>query len=317
MKILVTGAAGFIGSHVAERLQKEGHQVIGIDNFSDYYDVSLKMRNAEVLAENGIKILKIDLRDMPMLENLPSDFDLIIHFAAQPGISSSSTFEEYLTNNIIATQNLLMFARKNTGLRHFFNIGTSSIYGLEATFPETEVPKPASWYGVTKLAAEQLVLAESRANRFNASSLRLYSVYGPRERPEKLYTKLIACAFKNEVFTLFEGSEKHLRSFTYVGDIVNGILKAVQKYEELNGEIINLGTETEHTTQQGMDYLEELLGIKIKIKIIPKRAGDQLRTLANIDKARKMLDYEPTTNLKEGLKLQIDWYKAEFLSTFR
>lgn len=313
MKILVTGAAGFIGSHMSERLQNEGHQVIGIDNFSKYYDVSLKKRNAEALSGKGIKILEMDLREMQMVEKLPSDFDLIIHFAAQPGISSSSTFEEYLTNNIIATQNLLIFANRNKNLKHFFNIATSSIYGIEATFPETEVPKPASWYGVTKLAAEQLVLAESRANRLKASSLRLYSVYGPRERPEKLYTKLIACAFKNEVFTLFKGSEKHLRSFTFVGDIVDGIFKAVQKHEELNGEIINLGTEEEHTTQQGIAYVEELLGIKIKMKITPERPGDQLRTLANIDKARKMLGYNPSTSLKEGLELQIEWYKAEFL----
>ena len=313
MKVLVTGAAGFIGSHMAERLQKEGHQVTGVDNFSDYYDVSLKKRNAEVLAGKGIQILKTDLREMSGYENLPLDLDLIIHFAAQPGISSSSTFEEYLTNNIIATENLLIFAKRNKNLKHFFNIGTSSIYGLEATFPETEVPKPASWYGVTKLAAEQLVLAESRANRLKASSLRLYSVYGPRERPEKLYTKLIACAFKNEVFTLFEGSEKHLRSFTFVGDIVDGIFRAVQKHGELNGEIINLGTEEEHTTQQGIAYVEELLGLKIGMEIIPERPGDQLRTLANIDKAKKLLGYNPSTTLKEGLKLQIDWYKTEFL----
>jgi nucleoside-diphosphate-sugar epimerase len=313
MKILVTGAAGFIGSHMSERLQNEGHQVIGIDNFSNYYDVSLKKRNAEALKRKGIKVIEMDLREWEMFENLPSDFELIIHFAAQPGISSSSTFEEYLTNNIIATQNLLLFAHKNKNLKHFFNIATSSIYGLEATFPETEVPKPASWYGVTKLAAEQLVLAESRANRLKSSSLRLYSVYGPRERPEKLYTKLIACAFENEVFTLFKGSEKHLRSFTFVGDIIDGIFKAVQKHEELNGEIINLGTEEEHTTQQGIDYVEELLGIKIKMKIIPERPGDQMRTLANIDKARNLLGYNPSTSLMEGLKLQIDWYKAEFL----
>lgn len=313
MKILVTGAAGFIGSHMAERLKIEGHQVIGIDNFSHYYDVSSKQRNAEVLAKKGIPILTMDLREMSEYENLPLDFDLIIHFAAQPGISSSSTFEEYLTNNIIATENLLVFAILNKNLKHFFNIGTSSIYGLEATFPETQIPTPASWYGVTKLAAEQLVLAESRANRLKASSLRLYSVYGPRERPEKLYTKLIACAFKNEVFTLFEGSEKHLRSFTFVGDIVDGIFKAVEKHEELNGEIINLGAETEHSTQQGIAYVEELLGLKIAMEIIPERPGDQLRTFANIDKAKNLLGYNPSTSLKEGLKQQINWYKTEFL----
>ncbi|MFD1095201.1 NAD-dependent epimerase/dehydratase family protein [Salegentibacter chungangensis] len=313
MKVLITGAAGFIGSHTSERLQEEGYKVTGVDNFSDYYDVSLKKKNALALKEKGVVILDADLRNPETYSNLASDFHFIIHFAAQPGISSSSTFEQYLTNNVIATQKLLEFAHRNKKLKHFFNIGTSSIYGLEATFPETEAPKPASNYGVTKLAAEQLVLAEARTGMLKASSLRLYSVYGPRERPEKLYTKLIGCGFRNTVFPLFDGSEKHLRSFTYVGDIVDGIYKAVQKYDLLNAEIINLGTEEEHTTKEGIDIVQELLGKEIKLEVTPKRPGDQWRTSANIDKARKLLGYDPCTSLREGLQHQIDWYKANFL----
>ncbi|MGB8376734.1 MAG: NAD-dependent epimerase/dehydratase family protein, partial [Salegentibacter sp.] len=164
MKILITGAAGFIGSHTAEKLQAEGYDVTGLDNFNDYYDVSLKKLNAESLSELGIEILKADLREPSSLKSLPKDFDFIIHFAAQPGISASSTFEEYLTNNVIGTQNLLNFALENENLKHFFNIGTSSIYGLEATYPESFAPEPASHYGVTKLAAEQLLLAQVRMN---------------------------------------------------------------------------------------------------------------------------------------------------------
>ena len=244
---------------------------------------------------------------------LPNDFEVIIHFAAQPGISSSCTFEEYLTNNIIATEKLIKFAHQNKNLKQFVNIGTSSIYGLEATFPESIAPMPASNYGVTKLAAEQLVLAESRSKRLNACSLRLYSVYGPRERPEKLYTKLIACAFNKEAFPLFNGSEKHLRSFTYVGDIVDGIVEVVNNYEAVNGEIINLGTEVEHTTKDGINFVEELLGQKIEMNVIEKRPGDQWRTNANIDKAKQLLNYNPTTGLKEGLEKQIAWYKEKFL----
>ncbi|MCX2836734.1 GDP-mannose 4,6-dehydratase [Salinimicrobium sp. MT39] len=309
MKILVTGAAGFIGSHTAERLQQEGYEVIGVDNFSDYYDVSLKKINTESLYEIGIEVIKMDLRETGDYKLLPSDFDFILHFAAQPGISSESTFDEYFSNNVSATQHLLEFAEKNPNLKHFFNISTSSVYGLEATFPETVAPKPASWYGVSKLAAEQLVLAKSRAKELKASSLRLFSVYGPRERPEKLYTKLIACGMNDEVFPIFEGSEKHLRSFTYVGDIVEGILKAIQKHEILDGEIINLGAVDEHKTQQGIDMVEQLLGKKIKLEVKPKRQGDQSRTLANIQKAKKLLGYEPKTTLKEGLRQQVEWYK--------
>lgn len=313
MKILITGAAGFIGSHTAEKLKAEGYEVTGLDNFNDYYDVSLKELNAKTLSEQGIDIVQADLRDNSVLEAMPKDFNFIIHFAAQPGISSSSTFEQYLTNNVIATQNLLNFASGNKDLKHFFNIGTSSIYGLEATHPETFAPEPASHYGATKLAAEQLVLAQVRMNNLKGSSLRLYSVYGPRERPEKLYTKLIACAFNNEAFPLYEGSGEHLRSFTYVGDIVEGVSKAVSRHEQLNGEIINLGTSEEHSTQEGIDYVQELLGQKIEFEVTPKRAGDQRRTSAIIDKAKELLDYNPTTTLKEGLQLQINWYKENFL----
>ncbi len=214
---------------------------------------------------------------------------------------------------MIATQNLLEFAHRNKNLKHFFNIGTSSIYGLEATFPETVAPKPASWYGVTKLAGEQLVLAESRGKKLKSSSLRLYSVYGPRERPEKLYTKLIACAFNDEAFPIYEGSEKHLRSFTYVGDIVDGIYKALQKHEKMDGEIVNLGAEDENKTEEGIQLVEELLGKRIKLETVPRRPGDQFRTLANIQKARKLLGYQPKTSLREGLEQQIAWYKENFL----
>ena len=310
MKILVTGAAGFIGSHAAERLQQDGFEVIGLDNFSDYYDVSLKQKNAEALRKEGIPVVKMDLRDSSSYKKLDTDFEFILHFAGQPGISSENTFEDYFSNNVIATQQLLNFAEENQDLKHFFYISTSSVYGLEATFPETVAPKPASWYGVSKLAGEQLVLAKSRSNELKASSLRLFSVYGPRERPEKLYTKLIACGVRDEVFPFFEGSEKHLRSFTYVGDIVDGISKAVHKHELLDGEIINLGADEEHKTQEGIEIVEELLGKKIQLEVKPRRQGDQSRTLANIQKAQKLLDYEPKTSLKEGLRLQVEWYKG-------
>jgi len=313
MNVLVTGAAGFIGSHMSERLHKNGFHVTGVDNFSSYYDVSLKKLNAKELRDKGIVLHNIDLRDKTQISELATDFDFIFHFAAQPGISVTSSFEDYLSNNIIATQNLIEFSKRNSNLKHFFNIGTSSIYGLEATFPESVAPNPASHYGVTKLGAEQLVLAESRTKKLNGSSYRLYSVYGPRERPDKLYTKLISCAYNNKSFPLFEGSGEHLRSFTYVGDIIDGLMSALDNHEKLIGEIINIGTEEERSTQEGIDLVEELLDTKIALEIKPQRPSDQWRTLANIDKAKKLLNYNPTTTLKEGLKLQIEWYRSNFL----
>ncbi|MCK0108994.1 NAD-dependent epimerase/dehydratase family protein [Flavobacteriaceae bacterium S0825] len=312
MKILVTGAAGFIGSHTAERLSELGHDVVGVDNFNDYYDLELKQMNANSIKEKGVEIINLDLRDENLSDTMPLDIDYIFHFAAQPGISATSTFEDYFTNNIIATKHLIDYAQQCENFKMFVNIGTSSIYGLEATFTEDVAPKPASHYGVTKLAAEQLVLQKSRENIFKACSLRLYSVIGPRERPEKMYTKLIACGINNQAFTLYEGSDKHLRSFTYVGDIVDGVVSVIGNEVIVNGEIINLGTEVEHTTQEGIEAVEKVLEKSIQIEIVKKRAGDQSRTKANIDKARKLLNYNPQTTLLESVTHQVNWYKANF-----
>ncbi|MFD2541996.1 NAD-dependent epimerase/dehydratase family protein [Lacinutrix gracilariae] len=313
MKILITGAAGFIGSHTAERLKDLGHEVIGVDNFSPYYSLELKRLNEKALAEKGITIINKDLRETDLAEVLPKDINYIFHYAAQPGISKTSTFEDYFSNNIIATKNLIDYALTLTDLELFVNIGTSSIYGLEATFPEDVAPKPASHYGVTKLTAEQLVLQKSREKVFKACSLRLYSVIGPRERPEKMYTKLIACAYKEDAFPLYSGSASHLRSFTYVGDIVDGVVAVVSKEEKVDGEIINLGTEVEHTTQEGIEAVEKVIGKSIKIDHVEARVGDQLRTKANIEKAKTLLNYNPQTTLLEGVEAQVNWYKENFL----
>src|SRR5690606_27143680 len=264
------------------------------------------------LSDKDITILQVDLRNDDLAGKLPNDFDYIFHFAAHPGISDASTFEDYFTNNILATQRLLEFAENFPKKPFFVNIATSSIYGLEATFPESVPPKPASWYGVTKLAAEQLVLAKSRENKLMGTSFRLFSVYGPRERPDKLYTRLIDCGLNNKPFPLFEGSEKHLRSFTCVQDIVDGIVSVIGKEKECNGEIFNLGTETESTTAQGIAWVEEILQKKIITEKMPPRAGDQSRTKTNIDKARKILGYNPQTALKEGLEAQVEWFKKNF-----
>ncbi|MFT7071052.1 MAG: nucleoside-diphosphate-sugar epimerase [Patiriisocius sp.] len=313
MNILVTGAAGFIGSHTVERLLGLGHTVYGLDNFSPYYDIDLKKMNVSAIKKAGAHFIEADLRTDDLSKYLPSTLDFVFHFAAHPGISASSTFKDYVSNNILATQRLLDYIETKSRRPFFANIATSSIYGLEATLTENEVPLPASWYGVTKLAAEQLVLAYARRGFFKGCSLRLYSVYGPRERPDKLYTRLIACVLQNKPFTLFNGSEKHLRSFTYVQDIIDGIVSVIGNEEVCNTQIFNLGTEEENTTATGIETVEKLLNTTIDILPHPARPGDQSRTKANIDKARRVLNYNPTTGLEEGLKAQIEWYKDRFL----
>jgi nucleoside-diphosphate-sugar epimerase len=305
---LVTGAAGFIGSHTSERLSELGHEVIGIDNFSPYYDLSLKEINFKEIESKGVRVKRLDLRTDDLSEIITEGLDCIFHFAAQPGIAVDSTFEDYFSNNVLATQRLLTAIEPLVSKPFFVNIATSSIYGLSATLTEDQAPLPASWYGVTKLAAEQLVLAYSRRKLLQSCSLRLYSVYGPRERPDKLYTKLIDCGLNDMPFPLFDGSLNHLRSFTYVKDIVDGIVSVIGREDVCNAEIFNLGTEEENSTAKGIEIVEEILGLKIEMKHMSGRPGDQSRTKANIDKARRLLDYNPKTTLKEGLEAQVKWF---------
>lgn len=194
-------------------------------------------------------------------------------------------------------------------LRCFVNISTSSVYGKHATDSEEMPPQPTSYYGVTKLAAEQLALAYHRDHGLPACSLRLFSVCGPRERPEKLYSRLIRSILEEEPFPLFEGSEHHSRSFTYVGDVIDGFVSVLRQPDVVIGEIFNIGTDVEHTTEEGIRLIEEIMGKKVSIERRPPRPGDQLRTCANIEKARQLLGYEPRTTLREALTAQVAWYR--------
>jgi len=308
MKVLVTGAAGFIGSHLSERLKKLGIDVFGVDNFNPYYSPELKKLNAKDLKNQNIEVKTLDLVTDDLSKVL-KDVEMVFHFAAQPGISDEVPFEDFLNNNIVATHNLWKVLRDSKTLKMFINICTSSIYGVHATDTEDAAPKPTSYYGATKLGAEQLVLGFCRDGGFPACSVRPFSIYGERERPEKLYPKLIHSILEDKPFPLFEGSEKHLRSYTYVGDLINGLVAIMQSPDKCMGEIFNLGIDSAITTGEGIKIVEELLGKKAKFDIKPKRAGDQLETCANISKARKILGYNPVTTPKEGLKKEVEWYK--------
>jgi UDP-glucuronate 4-epimerase len=312
MNILVTGAAGFIGSHLSERLVELGHTVRGVDCLSDFYSPELKELNVNTLKKKGVQFFPLDLA-IDDLDTAVQDVAIVYHSAAQPGLSATTTYETYLRNNITATYRLIEAVRPVSSLKGFINLSTSSVYGFAATGSEESEPKPTSYYGVTKLAAEQLVLAYERDKGFPACSLRLFSVYGPRERPEKLYPKLIHCIFEDKPFPLFEGSEQHLRSYTYIADIVDGLVAAMDKLDTCIGEIFNIGTDTAVTTGEGIRIVEEIIGKQANIQRKPKRAGDQLKTHANIEKARRLLGYNPTTMPGEGLEKEVAWYKQYIL----
>ena len=191
MNILITGIAGFIGSHLAERLIAEGHKVCGIDCFTPTYTRTLKCLNADALRAQGVNIWSLDLA-VDDLHAAVRDVDVVYHLAAQPGLSATTAIDDYIRNNIIATQRLLEAVSAVDTVYAFINISTSSVYGMNATGDEASEPKPISSYGVTKLAAEQFVLARTRSTQFPTCSLRLFSVYGPRERPDKLFFRVIA-----------------------------------------------------------------------------------------------------------------------------
>ena len=312
MNILVTGAAGFIGSHLSERLMALGHNVRGLDCLTDFYARPLKDLNAQVVQQKGVTFLPLDLAQDDLSEAV-HNVDVVYHSAAQPGISSTVTFQTYTRNNLTATYRLLEAVKHSPTLKGFINLATSSVYGFIATGNEETEPKPTSYYGVTKLAAEQLVLAYERDQGFPACSVRLFSVYGPRERPDKMYPKLIRCILEDRPFPLYDGSEKHLRSYTYIDDIVDGLVAVLHNLDRCIGEIFNIGTDTTITTGEGMTIVEEIIGKKAKIERKPKRSGDQLKTHANIEKARTILEYNPTTLPREGLTKEIAWYQQDIL----
>ncbi len=314
MRIVVTGAAGFIGSHLAERLAQLGHSITAIDCFTDYYDRKLKDLNAAELAEVGVKIIDRDLAD-GKLEDVLGEPDAIVHLAAQPGISATTPFEDYVRNNIWATYELAAAAMHLKNLKLFVNCSTSSVYGLNATESEQAEPRPASHYGVTKLAAEQLLMSYHRDRQMPVCALRLYSVYGPRERPEKLYPQLIRCLATGAGLPLYEGSREHLRSFTYVADIVDGIVAALERPTACIGQIINLGCETEITTEHGITIVERIFGKSVKVDMKPRRSGDQQRTCAKIEKAKRLLDYQPKFSPEQGLELEVEWFMKKLYPT--
>lgn len=309
MKILVTGAAGFIGSHVAEHLARAGHEVRGLDSFDGFYARPLKVRNARAVRAAGCDLREADLAE-PGLEALLADSEIVIHAAAQPGNSAATSFATFVRNNLQATWCLLEALRASTSLQFFINVSTSSVYGHEATAPESAAAQPVSYYGVTKLAAEQLVMARQREDGFPACSLRLFSVYGERERPDKLLPRLIGSALGGPACPLYEGSRAHSRSFTYVADVMSAFQRAIERRAACSGEIINIGSDQEHRTGELIDLVEAQLGVPARLSLQPRRHGDQLRTAADIRKAQRLLGFAPRTRLEDGLRAEIAWLRS-------
>jgi UDP-glucuronate 4-epimerase len=306
-RVLVTGAAGFIGSHVAERLLADGNQVVLLDGFTSYYERWRKEANvATARAHPNATFLELDLRTDDLAPALDG-VDRVIHLAAMPGLPRSWTeMETYTACNLTATYRLLEAARA-ADVGRFVQISTSSVYGESAMGDETQPLEPVSPYGVTKLAAEYLVGAYVQTHGFPATILRYFSIYGPRQRPDMAYHRFIEAMLDGESITVF-GDGRQTRSSTYIADAVEGTVCALAGGAV--GEVYNIGGGERIELLDVIRILGEAIGIEPTVAFGPPRPGDQRHTGADTSKAAAAFGYVPTWAPADGLRAQIDWHRG-------
>ncbi|TDI46957.1 MAG: NAD-dependent epimerase/dehydratase family protein [Acidobacteria bacterium] len=307
---LVTGAAGFIGSTLAETLVASGDTVIGIDSFLDYYARSLKEKNLEKLCESDqFELIEGSLQDQD-LEALLRRCDRVFHLAAQAGVRASwgGEFSIYTTNNILATQKLLE-AAISSGLSSFVFASSSSVYGDSAALPMVEdVPlHPVSPYGVSKLAAEKLVELYHINDGLNTASLRYFTVYGPRQRPDMAFHRLLKCAKTGDAFSLF-GDGRQTRDFTFVTDAVAATIAASERGRA--GAVYNIGGGSRVSMLEVIETIRDVTKGELKIEFNPKQKGDMRDTYADTSAARTDLGYAPSTDLRQGLVREWEWIRG-------
>jgi UDP-glucuronate 4-epimerase len=312
MKIIVTGAAGFIGSHLSEKLIQENHTVIGIDNFDPFYPRSIKENNIRNLKENSnFELIEGDITDYQFLSdtlNPIEGIDCIVHLAAKAGVRPSLLDPMGAQKaNVEGTQHLLELAKEKK-IQQFVFASSSSVYGVNENTPWSEsdfVLQPISPYASTKISAELLGHVYSHLYNIRFIGLRFFTVYGPRQRPDLAIHKFINLMMKDEPIPLFgDGSTR--RDYTYVGDIVDGIMAAIN-YTESKYEIINLGNHQTVSLIEMVTVLEEVTGKKAQINWLPMQPGDVPITYANVEKAGKLLNYHPKTAFKMGVHHLVNW----------
>ena len=308
MTVLVTGAAGFIGSHLCEALLAAGHRVVGVDAFLDYYGRERKERNLDALrALPGFTFHESDLRTAS-LEPLLEGVDAVVNEAAMPGLERSwLDIEAYTSCNVVAVQRLCEAAVR-VGLPRLVHVSTSSVYGTDAVGGEDTPTRPVSPYGVTKLAAEHLVLAYRSQFGLPAVILRYFSIYGPRQRPEMAYAAFTEALIDGRPLTI-HGDGSQSRSNTFVSDCVAGTVAALERGAP--GEIYNIGGGKEITLLDALAVIADELRVEPRVSFGPARPGDQRRTAADVSKARAALGYEPAVRPEDGLRRQVAWHLAE------
>ena len=310
MNYLVTGSAGFIGSHLCKKLILDGGYIIAIDGFTDFYPRWLKEKNIQPLVKHPhFKLISHNLLDLD-LNNIMEKIDVVFHLAAQPGVRSSwgSDFSIYTKNNIDATQKLLE-AAKTSAIKKFIYASSSSVYGLSPHLPmsETSPLHPFSPYGVTKLAAENLCFLYHKNYGIPCVSLRFFTVYGPGQRPDMAFHRFFKAIAENREITIF-GDGQQTRDFTFIDDIIRANLSSIESGKA--GETYNLGGGTQRKLADILPVIEEISQTKANIRYVEKEKGDVRHTFADIQKAKRDLNYSPQVTLEEGLKLEWDWIKT-------
>jgi UDP-glucuronate 4-epimerase len=305
---LVTGCAGFIGSHLTESLLADGYAVVGLDCFNDNYGRAQKLHNLEAAREwERFEFVPLDLA-FGDLRDLVADCDAIFHLAAEPGVRSSwdDRFAQYVRNNIAATQQLLDAARPFPEKRFVF-ASSSSIYGQALTLPthEDALPMPHSPYGVTKLAAEHLCRAYHANHGVDAVTLRYFSVYGPRQRPDMAFNIFCRAALNHEPITVF-GDGNQTRDFTFVGDVVNATRLAADA-PELGARVFNVGGGSHITLRTALELIERFAGRKVDVSYGSREAGDVRDTLADVNRSREVLGFESGVSFADGLLAEFEW----------
>jgi UDP-glucuronate 4-epimerase len=309
MHALVTGVAGFIGSHLAQALLAEGHSVRGVDCFTPYYDPRAKRRNLdEVAGEPGFEFVEADLR-VREPGGLLSGVDTVFHLAAQPGVRGSwaANFPEYAEHNLLATQRLLEGAR-NADVGRFVFGSSSSVYGDAPHYPTTEdvVPRPHSPYGATKAAAEHLCNMYADNWGIPTVSLRFFTVYGPRQRPEMAIHRLVEAGMSNQPFTLF-GTGNQVRDFTFVDDAVRATIDAATA-DLPPGTVLNVAGGSSTTMNDLVTLVGDVLGASVRVVRVMDQPGDVDREGGSTDRATTLLGWKPLIDLRQGVEQQARWH---------
>lgn len=309
---LVTGAAGFIGSHLSERLLAEGHRVVGLDCFVDYYPRCVKEGNVAALrAAPRFRLVEADLATCDVAALLQG-VDYVFHQAGQPGVRPSwgKDFDVYLECNVRTTQRLLEAATGLPGIRRVVVASSSSIYGENPELPlrETSLPQPFSPYGVTKLAAEHLAMLYHANHGVPTVALRYFTVYGPRQRPDMGFHKFIRAALKDEPIQVY-GDGEQTRDFTYVADAVQANWLALGPGAP--GGVFNIGGGSRVSVNQVLATLEAILGRPVRREYRPVQPGDVSHTWADTTRARERLGFTPAVSLAEGLRQEVEWFRRK------